>query len=202
MSLLFKFKSGENPFTSSFLPGGMSASDVYTQGPIDYNPFEGSSGGASKGMDPLSAGLGIANLGASIFGGMGARATQANIANAKMAAAADRLKNEVMLAREGAKFGEASKIGGDLRQITSDELAFGRQKRGALFEQGPLRELKLAGDMAQARAALGLRGSEEAKELSRRANKQKLKDTLAQKQGSMMGMFGRIAPVQVDSLFV
>ena len=153
-------------------------------------------------MEPFSAALGVANLGASIFGGMGARATQANIANAKMAAAADRLKNEVMLAREGAKFGEASKIGGDLRQITSDELAFGRQKRGALFEQGPLREIKLAGDMAASRAALGLRGSEEAKELSRRANKQKLKDTLAQKQGSMMGMFGRIAPVDVDSLFV
>lgn len=150
----------------------------------------------------FTAALGVANLGASIFGGMGARATQANIANAKMAAAADRLKNEVMLAREGAKFGEASKIGGDLRQITADELAFGRQKRGALFEQGPLRELKLAGDIAQARAELGLRGSEEAKEITRRANKQKLKDSLARQQGSMMGMFGRIAPVQVDSLFV
>lgn len=153
-------------------------------------------------MDPLTAGLGFANLGASIFGGMGARATQANIANAKMAAAADRLKNEVMLAREGAKFGEASKIGGDLRQITSDELAFGRQKRGALFEQGPLRELKLAGDFAQARAQLGLSGSEEAKELSRRQNKKRLQQTLAQKQGDMMGMYGRIAPINVESLFV
>ena len=153
-------------------------------------------------MDPLSAGLGIANLGASIFGGMGARATQANIANAKMAAAADRLKNEVMLAREGAKFGEGSKIAGDLRQIASDELAFGRQKRGALFEQGPLRELKLAGDFAQARAQLGLSGSEEAKELSRRENKKRLQQTLAQKQGDMMGMYGRIAPVNVESLFV
>jgi len=202
MSLLFKFKSGENPFTSSYLPGGMSASDAYTQGPIDYNPFEGSSGGESKGMDPLTAGLGFANLGASIFGGMGARATQANIANAKMAAAADRLKNEVMLAREKANLQEGSKIAGDLRQITSDELAFDRQKRGALFEQGPLRELKLAGDFAQARAQLGLAGSEEAKELSRRENKKRLQQTLAQKQGDMMGMYGRIAPINVESLFV
>ena len=35
-------------------------------------------------MDPLTAGLGIANLGASIFGGMAARRTQANIANAQV----------------------------------------------------------------------------------------------------------------------
>ena len=203
MGQLFKFNPDKNLFASgSFLPGGISPAEAYTLDLGDYNPFEGSSGGASTGMDPLTAGLGIANLGASIFGGMGARATQANIANAKMAAAADRLKNEVMLAREGAKFGEASKIGGDLRQITSDELAFDRQKRGALFEQGPLRELKLAGDFAQARAQLGLRGSEEAKELSRRENKKRLQQTLAQKQGDMMGMYGRIAPVNVESLFV
>ena len=204
MGQLFKFNPDKNLFDSgSFLPGGISPAEAYTLDLGDYNPLSGSSeGGASTGMDPLTAGLGIANLGASIFGGMGARATQANIANAKMAAAADRLKNEVMLAREGAKFGEASKIGGDLRQITSDELAFGRQKRGALFEQGPLRELKLAGDFAQARADLGLRGSEEAKELSRRENKKRLQQTLAQKQGDMMGMFGRIAPINVESLFV
>ena len=58
------------------------------------------------------------------------------------------------------------------------------------------------GDMVERKAILGLAGSEEAKALSRRENKQRLKDTLAQKQGSMMGMFGRIAPVDVDSLFV
>ena len=155
-------------------------------------------------MDPLTAGLGFANLGASIFGGMSARRTQANIANAQMAAAADQLKNQIQMTRDMTKFQEASNIanrifaagaGADLEYRPPKE-------RQHFFKQGPLRGLKLAGDMAERRAVLGLSGSEEAKALSRRQNKQKLKDTLAQKQGSMMGMFGRIAPVDVDSLFV
>ena len=161
------------------------------------------SGGASKGMDPLTAGLGFANLGASIFGGMSARRTQANIANAQMAAAADQLKNQIQMTRDMTKFQEASNIANRIFAAGAGaELEFDRQRRGALFKEGPLRGLKLAGDMAERKAVLGLAGSEEAKALSRRANKQKLKDTLAQKQGSMMGMFGRIAPVDVDSLFV
>ena len=75
-------------------------------------------------MEPFSAALVLLIL--TVFLGVWVLRLPGNIANAKMAAAADRLKNEVMLARR-AKFGEASKIGGDLRQITSDELAFGRQ---------------------------------------------------------------------------
>ena len=43
----------------------------------------------------FTAALGVANLGAGIFGGMAARRTQANIANAQMAAAADQLKNQI-----------------------------------------------------------------------------------------------------------
>jgi hypothetical protein len=161
------------------------------------------SGGASKGMDPLTAGLGFANLGASIFGGMAARRTQANIANAQMAAAADQLKNQIQMTRDMTKFQEASNIANRVFGATTGaDLEFERQRKGALFEQGPLRDLKLAGDMAERKAILGLAGSEEAKAISRRENKQRLKDTLAQKQGSMMGMFGRIAPVDVDSLFV
>ena len=161
------------------------------------------SGGASKGMDPLTAGLGFANLGASIFGGIAQRNTQANIASAQLAASADALKNRVIEGRNLAKFQEGSNIANRVFGATAGaDLEFERQRKGALFEQGPLRDLKLAGDMAERRAILGLSGSEEAKALSRRANKQKLKDTLAQKQGSMMGMFGRIAPVDVDSLFV
>ena len=154
-------------------------------------------------MDPLTAGLGIANLGASIFGGMAQRRTQANIANAQMAAAADQLKNQIQMTRDMTKFQEASNIANRVFGATAGaDLEFERQRKGALFEQGPLRDLKLAGDMAERKAILGLQGPEEAKAISRRANKQKLKDTLAQKQGSMMGMFGRIAPVDVDSLFV
>jgi len=162
-----------------------------------------SSGGASKGMEPLTATLGFANLGASIFGGMAARRTQANIANAQMAAAADQLKNQIQMTRDMAKINVGDNVASRVFGATTGaDIEMERQRRGALFKEGPLRELQLAGDMAAGRAALGLQGSEEAKSIARRANKQKLKDTLAQKQGSMMGMFGRIAPVDVDSLFV
>lgn len=154
-------------------------------------------------MEPFTAALGVANLGASIFGGMAARRTQANIANAQMAAAADQLKNQIQMTRDMSKFQEASNIANRVfAGTTGADIEMERQRKGALFKEGPLRELQLAGDMAAGRAALGLQGSEEAKSIARRANKQKLKDTLAQKQGSMMGMFGRIAPVDVDSLFV
>jgi len=85
---------------------------------------------------------------------------------------------------------------------TGADLEYDRQRKAALFTQGPLRELKLAGDMAERRAFLGLQGSEEAKALSRRQNKEALKRTLADRQGAMMGMFGRIAPVNVENLFV
>ena len=203
MSRYTKYKSLFQGDGSSFLPGGMSFSQGFQQDLGDYNPLSGSSGGESTGMDPFSAGLGVANLGASIFGGMAARRTQANIANAQMAAAADQLKNQIQMTRDMTKFQEASNIANRVFAAGAGaELEMDRQRRGALFKEGPLRELQLAGDMAERRAVLGLQGSEEAKSIARRANKQKLKDTLAQKQGSMMGMFGRIAPVDVDSLFV
>lgn len=154
-------------------------------------------------MDPLTAGLGIANLGASIFGGMAQRRTQASIANAQLAASADALKNRVIEGRNLAKFQEASNIANRVFAAGAGaDLDFNRQRQAALFEEGPLRELRLAGDMAERRALIGLGGSEEAKALSRRQNKEALKRTLADKQASMMGMYGRIAPVNVDTLFV
>lgn len=205
MGQLFKFNPDKNLFASgsSFLPGGMSPADVFGQDLGDYNPLSGSSGGESTGMDPLSAGLGIANLGASIFGGMAQRRTQANIANAQLAASADALKHRVIEGRNLAKFQEASNIANRVFAAgTGADLAFNRQRQAALFEGGPLRELRLAGDMAERRAVIGLGGSEESKALSRRKNKEALKRTLADKQASMMGMYGRIAPVNVDTLFV
>jgi hypothetical protein len=203
MSRFTKYKSLFQGDGSSFLPGGMSFSQGFQQDLGNYNPLSDSSGGASTGMDPLTAGLGIANLGASIFGGMAQRRTQANIANAQLAAAADQLKNQVEMTRDMSKFQEASNINNLVFSAgTGADLAYDRQRKAALFTQGPLRELKLAGDMAERRAFLGLQGSEEAKALSRRQNKEALKRTLADRQGAMMGMFGRIAPVNVENLFV
>ena len=47
-----------------------------------------------------------------------------------------------------------------------------------------------------------MRGSAESKALEQAANRENLKRTLAVKQGAMMGMFGRIAPIDTSTLFV
>jgi len=118
-----------------------------------------------------------------------------------MAASADALKNRIMEGRNMAKFQEAGAIGQRVFGETAADLDLGRQMQAAKFQAGPLAEMQLAGNMAERRAVLGL-GSEEAKALRRRANKQRLKESLAQQQGQMAGMFGRIAPVDVETLFV
>jgi len=196
---------------SSFAPQGLLESSLgkFSGGwGVDKSGLgEGMKSGIDKakgggGMDPFSIGLGVANLGANIFGGMAQRATQANIANARMAASADALKNRIMEGRNMAKFQEAGAIGQRVFGETAADLDLGRQMQAAKFQAGPLAEMQLAGNMAERRAILGLEGSEEAKALRRRANKQRLKESLAQQQGQMAGMFGRIAPVDVETLFV
>ena len=196
---------------SSFAPEGLLKSSLGqfsgSWGVDKSGLGEGMKSGIDKakgggGMDPFSIGLGVANLGANIFGGMAQRGTQANIANARMAAAADALKTRVMEGRNMAKFQEAGAIGQRVFGETAADLDFARGMRARKFEAGPLAEMQLAGEMAGRRAILGLEGSEEAKALRRRANRQKLKESLAAQQGQMAGMFGRIAPVDVETLFV
>ena len=80
-------------------------------------------------MDPLTAGLGFANLGASIFGGIAQRNTQANIANAQMAAAADQLKNQIQMTRDMTKFQEASNITTDFSAGAGAELELTAKER-------------------------------------------------------------------------
>ena len=92
------------------------------------------------------------------------------------------------MTRDMTKFQEASNIANRVFGATAGPILSSNAKgKEHSFEQGPLRDLKLAGDMAERRAILGLSGSEEAKALSRRQNKERLKRTLAEKQGSMMG---------------
>lgn len=146
------------------------------------------------------------SIGSSIFGAIGARNaanTQANIANAQMKAAADQLKNQVLLSRDMAKFQMGGEIGSRVAQGTwMPDIDFGRQMAAKRFEAGPLGEQQLALGMQEARQRLGLEGSAEAKEASQRENRQRLKEALAQREGALSGMFGRIVRRNVDELFV
>jgi hypothetical protein len=161
--------------------------------------------GSSKSMafDPLTLGLGAASIGASLFGANAANQTRANIANAQMAAAADQLKWQTMLGREQAKGQMGSEIGSRVFQSTvAPDLEFGRQMEAAMFAAGPLGERQLALDVERERRKFGLGQSAEAREVKQRENREALKRSLAEKEAQMAGMFGRIGPRDVSTLFV
>lgn len=172
--------------------------------PVSSSGFAGepvSSGGAM--FDPVTLGLGVANIGASLFGASAANQTQANIANAQMAAAADQLKWQTMLGREQAKGQLGAEIGSRIFQSTvAPDLEFGRQKEAAMFAAGPLGERQLALDVERARRQFGLTQSAEAREARQRENREALKRSLAEREAGMAGMFGRIAPRDVGTMFV
>ena len=85
---------------------------------------------------------------------------------------------------------------------TGADLDFGRQRNAAMFQRSTLDPMDLANKRDDFRARLGMEGSLENKEFNQRQNREALKRTLAEKQGSMIGMFGRIAPVDTSTLFV
>jgi hypothetical protein len=188
------------------LPSGFSFSQPSWADSVKYNFGSGTGSKPKSGgsmFDPLTAGLGLASAGIGALAGMGAQKTQASIANAQMAAAADQMKWNVLHGRDIAKFGEGGNIGARVAQGTwMPDLEFGRQREAAMFETGPLAERRLALATEGQRRGFGLANSAEAREVSQRENREALKRSLAEKQGQMMGTFGRIAPVDVSTLFV
>ena len=187
-----------NPSETSFFTPSWGAS-------VNYNPSSDSKSKPKSGggmFDPLTAGLGLASAGIGAFAGIGANRTQASIANAQMAAAADQMKWNVLHGRDMAKFGEGGNIGARVAQGTwMPDLEFDRQREAAMFETGPLAERRMATQTEGLRRGFGLANSAESREISQRENREALKRSLAEKQGQMMGMFGRIAPVDVNTLF-
>lgn len=164
-------------------------------------PETGSGGGGM--FDPVTLGLGVANIGAGLFTAGQANKTRRDIASAQMAAAADQLQWQTALARESAKGGMATDIANRVfGSTTAPDLEFGRQRAASMFAAGPLGERQLALNVEGKRREFGLQGSAEAKELRQEQRRAELKQALAERQGQMAGMFGRIAPVDVSTLFV
>lgn len=202
------FPKWASAFSSSSMP---SIADSFS-GNFDFGKTLGLDsskelGGLGRGggmaFDPVTLGLGVAGIGASLFGANAANQTRASIANAQMAAAADQLKWQTMLGREQAKGQLGAELGSRIFQSTvAPDLEFGRQKEAAMFAAGPLGERQLALDTERARREFGLSQSAEAREARQRENREALKRSLAEKEGQLAGMFGRIAPRDVSTLFV
>lgn len=167
------------------------------------------SGSANKGgsmfgpLSPLTAGFGFASAGFGALAGFGAERRLAETANAQAQAAADQLKWNVQQGRDIAKFGEGGNVGARVAQGTwMPDLELGRQMFSKKFELGPLAEMESATLSDRARRGVALGSSLEAREQNQRANREALKASLAEKEAAMAGMFGRIAPRDVGTMFV
>jgi len=180
-----------------------NVSDPVSSWSFSGAPETGKSGGGMVPFDPVTLGLGAANIGAGLFTAGRANKTRRDIAAAQMAAAGDQLKWQTQLARESQKAGFAQDIANRVFGATvAPDLEFGRQREAAMFAAGPLGERQLALGVEGKRREMGLQGSAEAKELRQEQRRAELKQALAERQGQMAGMFGRIAPVDVSTLFV
>lgn len=193
-------------FPNYFSPFSNANFDSFT--PVAFGENTGSlSKGVSKrgkmAFDPLTLGLAGGSALASLFGANRAADTQASIANAQMAAAADQLKWQTMLGREQAYGQAGQEMAGRTAQGTwMPDLELGRQMFAKKFERGPLAEMESATLSDRARRGVAFESSLEASEQRQRANREALKASLAEREGAMAGMFGRIAPRDVGTMFV
>lgn len=163
----------------------------------------GALGKAAKGggmfIDPFSAIMGVAGIGTSLFGASQAQQAQQDalaqqVAGANFAAQQQTNARALQTAQGllGMQFGELIAAPRELE----------RQKEAQLFQYGPLAGIRRAGESEDWRRAMDRATSGPSKEAARFANRQALKQSLAQAQGAMRGMFGPIAPIDVESMFV
>jgi len=192
-----------NPFGSVISSGpGISFGDAIKLG---ESAGFGSSGAASAGglgMEPLTLGLGLAGIGASLLGGGQAAQAQRDAADAQLQASIYSANAAIDQARQTAKANLAEGMAARTFQTWAPEIFQRQQREAAMFKAGPLAERERASQMGFARAKLGLEESQEAKKLRQEKNTRKLKETFADRQAQMAGMFGRIAPQDVSTYFV
>jgi hypothetical protein len=179
-----------------------------TQGQFkDITSFLPAKQGGNMLLAPLAAPLitGLFSAGSSMFGAN--KAEQAAKRSEKLARDnAFNINFQSFLGRQAADAANTNQLAfaiGDRNfSNTLSDLDLRRQKDAALFQGTTLDPIDAANKRDAFRAEIGMRGSAEAKALEQAANRENLKRTLAEKQGAMMGMFGRIAPIDTSTLFV
>ena len=159
-------------------------------------------GGGGFGMEPLTFGLGLANIGASIFGGINSANAQRRAAEQQAAAAKYAADAQAQAGRDVAKANMFQTMFGANFGSREKDLDIGRQFEVAMLQAGPLGDAFRESKRRDMQAEFGFKTSAPFKEAQQQANREALKQSLAQRQGQMMGMFGRIAPQNVGTLFV
>jgi len=181
-------------------------SSVFSGGGTNFTStaFAPSTGNLAKGaaksmvIDPFSAVLGVAGIGASLFGGSQAQQAQndalkAQVLGANFAAQqqADARAAQMAQGLLGMQFGEFLAAPRELE----------RQKEAQKFQFGELAGMQRAGRQEDFKRAMAQATSGPGKEAMRQANREQLKSVLAQQMGAGRAMFGPIAPINVDQMF-
>ena len=123
----------------------------------------------------------------------GARSA-ASAAQAQMDAAADQLKNNVMLAREARKSNLAKFIGQNVADYGyGADLDFGRQKKASIFDSTRKRDLERGANIRDFEAMLGMKENPLRREQKQRQFKRDLEKARVERQAAMEGMFGPIS---------
>jgi hypothetical protein len=179
-----------------------------TQGQFkDITSFLPAKQGGNMLLAPLAAPLitGLFSAGSSMFGANKAEEaarrsdnTSKQIAQAQLDAQRAGILESRELAKGNLGFGMWDKV---FSAGTGADLDFGRQQKASLFQRNILDPLSAANERDDLRAKIGIEGSSAVRGLRQEANREALKRTLAEKQGQMMGMFGRIAPIDTSTLF-
>jgi hypothetical protein len=176
--------------TYSF-PAGFKTFDSSKAFSGGYGDFSSASSSKSGGgMDPLSAGLGLASAGLGFISGIGQQRTAASIAQAQLAA-----QNAAFLeGREQNKGALAGSLFNKLFDVGSGgDIAFGREKAGKEFLTGPYAERLMGLASEEAKRARLAAISPESKERAQYENRLAIQRSLAEKRAQTDAMFGPIS---------
>ena len=198
------------PGGPSFNPGAFDLGLGGLGSKIGGKASGGKGGGFLGGMDPLSLGLGAANIGVSIWQGINQKNAardnlnmQTSFARAKMAAARDRLYNEIDMAQKGAMFAEGSKIGDRVAQFGyGADLNLGRAIDAKRMELGEFADRQFGNDMRRATADRGFQLSGASQKVKDLDSRRKMKEALATQLAAGRGMFGPIAPIDLNQMVI
>lgn len=125
--------------------------------------------------------------------------TQANIANAQMAAQADAIEKGREMAKGQMGMGMFNTLFG---ATTAPDIEFGRQLAAQRTQYAELLPKQMGLGREQARWQTAFETSPDALEAARRERMGRLQETIAGYQSQPTGMFGKIAPINIPALAV
>jgi hypothetical protein len=158
-------------------------------------------GGGGFGMDPLTLGLGVANIGASLFGGINTSNAQRRAAEQQAAAAKYAADAQAQAGRDVAKANLGQTMFGALFGSREKDLDIGRQFEVAMLQAGPLGDAFRESKRRDMQAEFGFKTSAPFKEAQQRANLEQMKQNAAQYEAKLTAFLGPKAPTDLSRLF-